>query len=41
MIWRCRSGYICVQGNHQNPNNQFMVKFFEKCEQLQGDEKLL
>ncbi len=28
-----------VQGNHEHPNNHLMVKFFEKCEQLQ-DEKL-
>ncbi len=29
----------CVQGNHPDPNNEFMVKFFEKCEQFKGDEK--
>lgn len=28
-----------VQGNHEHPNNQLMVKFFEKCEQLRGDER--
>jgi len=28
-----------VQGNKENPNNQLMVKFFEKCEQLH-DERL-
>ncbi len=28
-----------VQGNREHPNNQLMVKFFEKCEQLQ-DERL-
>jgi hypothetical protein len=28
-----------VQGNHENPNNQLMVKLFEKCEQCQ-DERL-
>lgn len=28
-----------VHGNHPNPNNQFMVKLFEKCEQLR-DERL-
>jgi hypothetical protein len=29
----------CVQGNHPNPNNAFIVKLFEKCEQLR-DERL-
>ena len=29
----------CVQGNHPDANNEFMVKFFEKCEQFKGDEK--
>jgi len=29
----------CVQGNHPNPNNAFIVKIFEKCEQLR-DERL-
>ena len=24
----------CVRGNHPNPNNEFIVKLFEKCEQL-------
>lgn len=30
----------CVKGNHPNPNNQFMVKLFERCERNGGDVKL-
>ncbi len=31
---------FCVKGNHQDQNNEFMVKLLEKCEQSRGDIKL-
>jgi len=30
-----------VQGNQEHPNNQLMVKFFEKCEQLRDERRAL
>jgi hypothetical protein len=30
-----------VQGNREHPNDQLMVKFFEKCEQLQDERQAL
>ena len=30
-----------VQGNHQNPNHQLMVKLFEKCEQFRDVKRAL
>jgi len=30
-----------VQGNHEHPNNQLMVKLFEKCEELRDERRAL